>query len=90
VDFAHSLQICDLNGNGLPDIVTAEMHQSRRRRVIVYLNCGNDEWERLILAETGSHNMCIADLDGSGVPAIVGANWSGDFQPVEAWIQEQG
>ncbi len=88
VDFAHSLIIADLNGNGTPDIVTAEMHQSERRRVLVYLNEGRGAaWRRQVVATTGSHNMCVADFGGTGRPAIAGANWSGPYQPVEMWRQ---
>ncbi|KPK66107.1 MAG: hypothetical protein AMK73_01055 [Planctomycetes bacterium SM23_32] len=86
VDFAHSLVVCDLTGDGTLDVVTAEMHQSERRRVLVYLNRGDSlSWERHVLAETGSHNVCVADLAGRG-KAIVGANWSGPHQPVEMWL----
>jgi hypothetical protein len=85
VDYAHSLQVCDLNGDGAPDIVAAEMHQSERRRVLVYLNEGGGRsWRREVVAETGSHNMWVADLGDRG-KALVGANWSGPYQPVEMW-----
>ncbi|MGD8238699.1 MAG: VCBS repeat-containing protein [Armatimonadota bacterium] len=87
VDFAHSLAVCDLNGDGALDIVTAEMHQSERRRVLVYLNEGDStKWRRQVLAETGLHNLCVADVRGDGQLAIVGANWTGDYQPVEMWV----
>jgi hypothetical protein len=85
VDFAHSLAVCDLNGDGLPDIVTAEMHQSKRKRVMVYLNEGDGRWNRQVLAETGSHNLCVGDVNGDGRPDVVGANWSGEYQAVEVW-----
>jgi len=86
VDYAHSLQVADLNGNGLPDIVTAEMHQSERRRVMVYLNEGGARsWHRQVVATTGSHNMCVADAGNTGYPDLIGANWSGDYQPVQMW-----
>jgi hypothetical protein len=86
VDFAHSLVVCDLTGDGTLDIVTAEMHQSERRRVLVYLNGGDGlSWQRRVLAETGSHNVCVAGLGERG-KAIVGANWSGPHQPVEMWL----
>lgn len=88
VDFAHGLVICDLGGDGRPDIVTAEMHQSPRKRVLVYANQGEDRWERQVLAETGSHNICVADVTGTGRLAIIGANWSGGYQPVELWLAE--
>jgi hypothetical protein len=86
VDYAHSLQIADLNSDGLPDIVTAEMHQSERSRVLVYLNEGGGRsWRKQVVATTGSHNMCVADLGNTGYPDLIGANWSGDYQPVEMW-----
>ena len=88
VDFAHSLVICDMNKDGEPDIVTAEMHQSPRKRVMVYLNEGDAaKWERQVIAVTGSHNLCVADVGGSGLLDLIGANWSGEYQPVEMWEQ---
>jgi len=86
VDYAHSLEICDLNNDGLPDIATAEMHQSPRKRVMIYLNGGTGtQWERQVIAETGSHKLCVADIGKRGVIDLIGANWSGDYQPVEMW-----
>ena len=86
IDFAHGLAVCDMTGDSNLDVVTAEMHQSSRKRVIVYFNEGDAvKWSRQVVAETGSHNICVADIDGDGRPDIVGANWSGDYQPVEMW-----
>jgi hypothetical protein len=33
----------------------------------------------------GSHDILLTDIGGDGDLDIVGANWSGDFQPVELW-----
>ncbi len=86
VDYAHSLIVTDLTGDGTLDVVTAEMHQSTRRRVLVYLNRGDSvSWQREVLATTGSHNMAVADLGPDGM-AVCGTNWSGDHQPVEMWV----
>jgi len=86
IAFAHGLAVCDMDNDGNLDVVTAEMHQSDQKRVILYLNRGNAiEWERQIISTTGSHNLCVADIDGDGKPDIVGANWSGNYQPVEMW-----
>jgi hypothetical protein len=88
VDFAHSLVVCDMNNDGWPDIVTAEMHQSTRKRIMVYLNEGAGiQWRRHVIAATGSHNMCVVDYEGAAPPDIVRANWSGDYQPIEMWRQ---
>ena len=86
VDFAHSLEVCDIDGDGMLDIVTAEMHQSDRKRILVYQNKGNDAWERHVVAETGCHKLCVAQIGPSGQWGILGANWSGDYQPVELWL----
>jgi hypothetical protein len=88
VDYAHSLVICDINGDGCPDITTAEMHQSPRKRVLIYLNEGDaTKWRREVIASTGSHNLCAADIGDDGKLDLVGANWSGEYQPVELWRQ---
>ncbi len=86
IDFAHSLVVCDMNGDGHLDIVTAEMHQSARKRVLVYVNEGDSmNWKRQIVAITGSHNLCVADMRCNGLLDIVGGNWSGDYQAIEMW-----
>jgi hypothetical protein len=54
---------------------------------MVYFNRGNAlKWERQVLATTGSHNICVADVTADGNADIVGANWSGDYQPLEMWL----
>jgi hypothetical protein len=84
---AHSLAICDMDDDGNLDVVTAEQHTSPQKRVMVYFNEGNGvEWKQQVVATTGSHNLCIADLDGNGTPDIMGANWTGDYQPIEMWL----
>jgi len=86
VDFAHSLVVCDLTGDGKPDIVTAEMHQSERKRVLVYLNGGDSlSWTRQVVATTGMHKLCAGVTSSDGRVDLMGANWSSDYQPVEMW-----
>ena len=88
LDFAHGLAVADIDGDGDLDVVTAEMHQSKRDRVLVYLNQEKGRhWTATSVAVTGSHNLRLVDLGNDGSLDIVGANWSGTFQPIEAWIQ---
>ena len=90
VNYVHAIAVADMDDDGRPDVVAAEMHQSRTKRVLVYLNDGDGKWTRQVIAETGSHNICVADIGGDGRMDIIGANWSGPFQPLELWEQVPG
>ncbi|MCD6469835.1 VCBS repeat-containing protein [Candidatus Bathyarchaeota archaeon] len=88
VDYVHGVAICDMDKDGELDVVIAEMHQSPHKRVMIYLNRGEAiRWECQIIANTGSHNICVADVGNTGYLDIIGANWSGEYQPVEMWMQ---
>jgi hypothetical protein len=81
---AHSLQVADFDGDGESDVLTAEMHTSRKKRVLVYLN-RKGAFEPLVLARTGSHNMQAGDIDGDGDIDIVGKNYAGPGRVIEMW-----
>jgi hypothetical protein len=93
VEYIHTFKSADMNLDGSPDVVTAEMAQSgyqpnrpSRKRVSVYLNLGKGaRWSHQIVATTGSHNLRIADIDNDGDIDIIGANWGGPYHPVEMW-----
>jgi hypothetical protein len=91
LDYGHGLGVADFNGDGHLDIVVAEMHQSKQKRVIVYLNQGKGTgWTRQVLSTTGSHNIRVADFGNNGAMDIMGANWSGPHQPIELWLNPRG
>lgn len=81
---AHSLQVADFDGDGNLDVLTAEMHTSKKKRVLVYLNTAGT-FTPMILSRTGSHNMRIGDIDGDRDIDIFGKNYAGPGRIVEMW-----
>lgn len=80
----HSLQVADIDGDGKLDIIAAEMHTSREKRVMVYVNQG-ESFKRLVLSRNGSHNMRVGDIDRDGDIDIVGKNYAGAGRVIEMW-----
>src|SRR5690606_20926983 len=64
----HSLELADFNNDGLPDIVTAEMHQGEDSdEVMVYYNQNQGEsWDRQVVSEKGTHLVRTGDIDHDG------------------------
>ena len=90
IDFVHTFKIADIDLDGSPDVVFAEMQQSTRKRVGFFLNHGRASiWELQVVATTGSHNLRVADIDNDGDIDIVGANFDSakdpNHGPVDLW-----
>jgi VCBS repeat protein len=84
VDYVHTFELADMDGDGEQDIVFAEMAQSAQKRVGFFRNRGGGlAWTLQVLSTNGSHNIRVADIGNDGDLDIVGANWQG--APVELW-----
>ncbi len=83
----HSLRIADFDLNGLPDILYAEMHQGTDpdEVVILYNEKQGKKWKKQILSDKGSHCLQVLDFDNDGDIDFFGANWSGNYQPLQLW-----
>jgi Chitobiase/beta-hexosaminidase C-terminal domain/FG-GAP-like repeat len=85
VDYAHTFKVADMNNDGKPDVVFAEMQQSAHKRVGFFLNEGGGaNWKLQVVATTGSHNIRVADVDRDGDFDIIGANWNTETDPNHA------
>ncbi len=84
----HFVGIADFDQDGRADIASAMMHQGKApTEVKIYFNQdAGRTWFKQVLSTKGSHNMRIVDIDGDGDPDLFGANWSGDYQNPELWI----
>ena len=84
----HGLVVADVDGDGLLDVVSSEMHQGvDPDEVVVHLNRQNGAaWARQVISIRGSHCIQAADVGSDGDVDILGANWSGDYQPIELWL----
>jgi len=90
VDYVHTFKVADINHDGKPDVVFAEMQDSKQKRVGFFLNRGKGEsWKLQVVAATGSHNIRVADIDHDGDIDIIGANWDTkndpNHAPMELW-----
>ncbi len=83
----HALGVADMNKDGKPDVVIAEMHQGDDPdEVRVYLNQGGGlTWKREVLSTKGSHDIVLADIGSDGDMDIIGSNHSGSVQAVYLW-----
>jgi hypothetical protein len=88
----HGLVTADINGDGMIDVVSSEMHQGANPdEVAVFINRKNgSSWKKQIVSSKGSHYIRVADIGNDGDMDIVGANWSGPYQPIEMWENKSG
>jgi len=77
IERAHTLQAGDFDGDGVLDVVFAQLHISTAKQVWLYLNGGDGTaWTpQLVDSGEGIHNGVVADVDHDGFLDIFGANF---------------
>jgi len=88
--FVHTFKVRDMNPDGKPDVVFAEMQNSQQKRVGFFLNLGKGaSWKLQVVGRTGSHNIRVADVAHDGDFDIIGANCDSETDPhgapLELW-----
>jgi hypothetical protein len=83
----HGLVTADINGDGMVDVVSSEMHQGADPdEVAVFINqAKGTQWTKQVVSTKGSHYIRVGDIGNDGDMDIIGANWSGPYQPIEMW-----
>jgi regulation of enolase protein 1 (concanavalin A-like superfamily) len=70
-----SLQIRDIDGDGLTDIGFAEQEQSSTKRIGIFFNLGKAaSWRLQVLASTGGHNPKTGIIGNDQHPSLLTAN----------------
>ncbi|MEO1716608.1 MAG: FG-GAP-like repeat-containing protein [Planctomycetota bacterium] len=74
-DWAFSIAIGDFNGDGDPDLATAN---TLNDSVSVLLNLGDGTFDRVVMYDAGNapSSVAAADLDGDGDPDVAASNFS--------------
>jgi len=82
----HALGVGDVDGDGDPDVVIAEMHQGEDPdEVSLLLNEAHGiRWRKQVISKDGSHDIVVADIGDDGDLDIIGANHAG-VHPLELW-----
>jgi hypothetical protein len=84
-DWARSVAIADLNGDGKPDLIVANECQSFNQYgcagdggVSVLLGNGDGTFQAAVTYSSGAfmaQSVAVGDLNGDGIPDLVVANW---------------
>lgn len=86
----HSLEIADFNGDGMQDILVAEMGLGKNPdpKMFIYLNKGSGRFEEVLIARgIPTHEAKVGDLTGDGRPDIVGKPYMPE-RHIDVWFNE--
>ena len=80
-----AVQVGDLDGNGLLDIVASQKTGGgdwREGKVVILYNYGGGKWKREELPSPGSNGILIHDFNGDGWPDIVSFEKEHDYSVI--------
>jgi hypothetical protein len=74
--FAGGLQVADVNGDGVPDVIASSADQFLRVQIAVFLGNGDGTFQAPLLTPTGTSGgmLLVTDLDGDGKPDLIVAD----------------
>jgi len=83
----HSLKLADFDMDGDLDMLTAQMHNTKEKRVAILENVdlSREMWRVHVIGNCGSHKATVCDVDKDGDLDIVGKNYDGDKRP-RIWL----
>jgi hypothetical protein len=83
----HSLELTDFDMDGDFDMLTAQMHHTKGKRVAILENVdlSREMWRVHVIDNCGSHKATLCDVDQDGDLDIVSKNYDGDKRP-RIWL----
>lgn len=91
MDHGHTLQVADLNGDGHPDIYTAEMYDpgagDQCHSYLLYGDGGGHFRTEVLSTGIGSHESKVGDLNDDGRPDILQKDFQHE-QRVDIWLNQ--
>lgn len=92
IDYGHSLQVLDVDGDGNLDVFCAEQRLNGANpasRIMVFYGDGSGNFEQSVIAQGFDlHEAKMADVNGDGLPDIIGKPYNWQTPRLDVWLNE--